>query len=458
MADQETNCPACAGTLALAVGHLGEDACLVCGCRFFGPEAAAELRTRFLGITVETQRELAGHYAGGAVPCVHCRSRMHRVPLRGEWMEVCHNCGSALLRKGQLAKLSEDTVAEITGPPSSSTPQTDLNPVRFLAWIPLTLAAPELTHAVAKAAAAGLADPLGQALGTPWMALLSVQALYACVVALTTPVTWAVSVALAPAWKKEVSQGTLALCALVLASRSIAVLHDWGLAGLLVPLMGGLAFAWVWRLVAAGNLVAKDQGSNTQQAVTALSLRVLRRAGAGTLAVAVGLGLTIGGAVAWSQFSRRGCPRGTVQTAQRISGATVQACVLPDGTRHGAYTKTDVGGVLLEQGQFVRGKRQGRFTASYADGSPNYVANYDQGQRTGLYEQWYPNGQLRLQGAYESGRRHGPWMAYHPNGRPRVEAYFMEGRRSGRWAAWTPQGEHADPATVTVERPASEGP
>jgi hypothetical protein len=93
-------------TLKREVGALNESACDKCGGRLLPSEGVAQVVQTEMGLSPDTLKELAGHFAGPAVECPTCHAQMSPLALRGVQVELCMRCGSLWLDEGDLAGLS----------------------------------------------------------------------------------------------------------------------------------------------------------------------------------------------------------------------------------------------------------------------------------------------------------------------------------------------------------------
>ena len=112
-----------------------------------------------------------------------------------------------------------------------------------------------------------------------------------------------------------------------------------------------------------------------------------------------------------------------------------------DQSYHGAYTKVDSAGIVIEKGNYDNGKLQGIRELFFPDGKVKVREHYTQGQISDLYEYFFPNGKLQLQGQYVDGAMYGIWKKYNEEGKLLEEVTMVENEEMGPFTEYYPDGK-----------------
>lgn len=430
-------CGSCgARALVEQAGTLQEGVCAACGARWFGAAAASDLRERFLGVTAEAVRVLTAQHGAGITPCRACTTRMRRIPLRDELLEVCANCGAMMLRKGQLASLTAGAVPENEPADIPSSP-TDL--ARLALGVPLAIMA------------AAVVTNVGFTLEAPLVALaawlrldgvvagLLVRSVQALVGGLAPPVLLVAAVVVLPTVKPGTVRLMVPGAALLAAAQGLDALNRWGAWGLLQLGASAAGVMWVRSQAVPLAHAASKAAPLAAERLAGLTQRLARRAGA-VLCAAVALSALV--AVGWRVAEKvlSACPTGTRLTTAWTQGLEERACRDAQGARHGMTEMRTTTGTVVLRTLYRSGVESGEYVAFYADGVRKEQGQKHNGQKSGVWNEWHPNGSLAAQGAYTEDRKEGPWVTFHPNGRPASEAFLARGQPLGRTTRWSPEG------------------
>jgi Zn-finger nucleic acid-binding protein len=465
---ERLECPHCRVLMHPRVGAMFEAACSNCLSRFLPPDAAQELASRFLQVEPETVRQLIAHYAGRPLPCPGCTRRMSQVPLRGVNVDICAGCGGMLLRHGDLARLTANTVTEIPPPPEAfvapaedpSTvplatpplPDEDVHPLRVLGFFPATLGLAALLQGTVNLGALLTRTVLQWRLGPEDAHAVGDVLFGAAAGYLTGPLMVGLAAALTPILRPEIMQSSFWLAGVIGLSLSWTNWTHHGFKGLLVAAGHGVG------LVVASRLVATLETAFAQAQAPRAPPRAAWRTVAGALRGWVGRGLlvmgglavlsAVGGGVALGldNMARGACPPGYHE--QRATQADLTTAIWCEqrssGTRHGGYRTVDPMGRVRSQGQYADGRMTGRWTTWHGNGQRHTEGVYVDGERHGTWSTWNDAGALEQQGHFERGMPHGRVVQFHANGHTMAEGTFHRGERNGMWTWYRADG--------TVER------
>jgi Zn-finger nucleic acid-binding protein len=101
----ERRCPTC--FVPLSEGGVGR--CSQCAGQLLDHAHAADLLEGKLRLAPSEVRELS-EMGGIGHRCPACRGEMKRFQLRGQWVDLCHGCGSMWMDEGEVARVLGEVV------------------------------------------------------------------------------------------------------------------------------------------------------------------------------------------------------------------------------------------------------------------------------------------------------------------------------------------------------------
>lgn len=135
------------------------------------------------------------------------------------------------------------------------------------------------------------------------------------------------------------------------------------------------------------------------------------------------------------------CPPGATRRERDVADPNADdqvirheiACVLPDGTFHGAY-ELRFGDAITARGTYDHGKRTGRWIEGTREG--DYVDDKEDGE----WRSFHAPGKLAWRGTFKHGKRHGRFEWFLPDGSRQQAGELVDDLQDGTWTFYRPDG------------------